>query len=65
MTRFSACLETGAHVFKSVTAIEAADKRGYQVYFFFLFLHEYMCCGYSLEAPCRGASKVQPHHVFV
>ena len=22
----------------------------------FLFLHENICCGYSLEAPCRGAS---------
>ena len=23
---------------------------------FFLFLHENICCGYSLEAPCHGAS---------
>ena len=23
---------------------------------FFLFLHENICCGYSLEAPRRGAS---------
>ena len=27
-----------------------------KVLIFFLFLHENICCGYSLEAPCRGAS---------
>ena len=26
------------------------------VLIFFLFLHENICCGYSLEAPHRGAS---------
>ena len=31
------------------------EKRGYQVNIF-LFLHENICCGYSLEAPHRGAS---------
>ena len=25
-----------------------------KVLIFFLFLHECICCGYSLEAPCRG-----------
>ena len=32
------------------------DKSGYQVNIFFFFLHENICCGYSLEAPRRGAS---------
>ena len=31
------------------------DKSEYQV-IFVLFLHENICCGYSLEAPRRGAS---------
>ena len=29
----------------------APDKKGYQESTFFLFLHENMCHGYSLEAP--------------
>ena len=33
----------------------APDKRGYQEYVF-LFLHEIICCGYSIELPRRGAS---------
>ena len=28
-------------------------------------LHEIICCGYSLEAPQRGASNECPQHVFV
>ena len=31
----------------------------------FLFLHENICCGYSLEAPRQGASNEYPQHVFV
>ena len=31
---------------------------------FFLFLHENICYGYSLEAPRRGASNVYPQHMF-
>ena len=31
---------------------------------FFLFLHEKICCGYSLEAPRRGASNEYPQHMF-
>ena len=31
---------------------------------FFLFLHENICCGYSLEAPQRGASNEYPQHMF-
>ena len=31
---------------------------------FFLFLHENICCGYSLEVPCRGASNEYPQHMF-
>ena len=30
----------------------------------FLFLHENICCGYSLEAPCRGASNEYPQYMF-
>ena len=29
-----------------------------------LFLHENICCGYSLEAPRRGASNEYPQHMF-
>ena len=31
---------------------------------FFLFIHENICCGYSLEAPGRGASHEYPQHMF-
>ena len=31
---------------------------------FFLFLHENICCRYSLEAPRRGASNEFPQHMF-
>ena len=31
---------------------------------FFLFLSENICCGYSLEAPHRGASDEYPQHMF-
>ena len=41
------------------------DKSGYQVNIFFLFLNENICCGYSLEAPRRGASNEYPQHVFI
>ena len=36
-------------------------------YFFliFLFLHKNICCGYSLEAPCRGASNDYPQYMFL
>ena len=31
----------------------------------FLFLDENICCGYSLEAPHRGASNEYPQHMFL
>ena len=31
---------------------------------FFLFLHENICCGYSLEAPYQGASNEYLQHMF-
>ena len=31
---------------------------------FFLFLDKNICCGYSLEAPHRGASDEYPQHMF-
>ena len=35
-----------------------------KVLIFFLLLHENICCGYSLEAPHRGASNEYPQHMF-
>ena len=32
---------------------------------FFLLLDEYICAGYSLEAPHRGASNEYPQHMFL
>ena len=43
--------------------IIATDKRGSHI-IFFLFLDENICCGYSLEAPRRGASNEYPEHMF-
>ena len=40
------------------------DKSGYQVNIF-IFLHKNICCGYSLEAPCKGASIEYPQHMFL
>ena len=31
---------------------------------FFLFLQNYICCGYSLEVPHRGTSNEYPQHTF-
>ena len=33
-------------------------------FIFFLFLDENIYCGYSLEAPCRGASNEYPQYMF-
>ena len=35
-----------------------------KVLIFFLFLHENICCGYSLEAPHWGASNEYPQHIY-
>ena len=32
---------------------------------FFLFLHENICCGYSLEVPQRGSSNLSQKHMFL
>ena len=40
------------------------DKGGIRL-IVFLFLNENICCGYSLEAPRRGASNEYPQHMFV
>ena len=32
---------------------------------FSLVLHQKICCGYSLEAPRRGASNEYPEHMFL
>ena len=48
-------------LFKMISIIDIATDRAF--FFFirkmltsFLFLHENICCGYSLEAPQQGAS---------
>ena len=35
-----------------------------KVLIFFLFLHENICCRYSLEAPQKGASNEYPQHMY-
>ena len=34
------------------------------VFIFFLFHHEHICCGYSLEVPQLGTSNEYPQHMF-
>ena len=43
--------------------IVPVQKRGIQI-IFFLFLHEKICCVYSLEAPPRGASNKYQQQKF-
>ena len=43
---------------------KSSDKSGIKI-IFFLFLHEDILCGYSLEVPHRGTSNEYPqHHMF-
>ena len=42
----------------------ATDKRGIHI-IFSLFLHENICCGYSLEVPQQGTSNEYPQHMFL
>ena len=42
----------------------AKDDIFNRIFFFFLFLVEDICCGYSLEAPRRGASNKYSQHIF-
>ena len=51
-------------VFHSATKCIGLDKSGYQVNIF-LFLHENICCGYSLEASRRGTTYEYPQHMFL
>ena len=39
------------------------DKRGIHI-MFLLFLHENICCGYSVEVPHRGTSNEYSQHMF-
>ena len=32
---------------------------------FLLFFHKNLCCGFSLEVPCWGASKDYPQHMWI
>ena len=47
------------------TLITYLQIRGGIHIIFFLFLHEYICCGYSLEMPRQGASNEYPQHMFL
>ena len=55
------------HIFYAILFI-APDKglffSNQIVLAFVLFLHKNICCGYSLEAPHRGASNEYSQHVF-
>ena len=53
----------GSTRFDKVCLSIGLDTRGYQVKIF-LFLHENICCGYSLEAPVWGTSKDYPQYTF-
>ena len=59
------CLVKTRIVANSVRTIIPPDKREYSNNIFFLFLHENICCGYSLEAPQRGASNEYPQHMVL
>ena len=40
-----------------------SDKKGIKIHgFFFLFLHENVCCGYSLEAPLKKKMLLMSTH---
>ena len=41
------------------------DESAYPVKIFFLFLQENICCGFSIEAPLRGASCECPQHMVL
>ena len=45
------------------TVCIAPDKRGYP-YNILLFLHQNICCGYSLKVPCQSPSSEYPH-IFI
>ena len=49
---------------QSATAFDTALFSIKIVSIFFLFLDKNICCGYSLEAPHRGASNEYPQHMF-
>ena len=50
----------------SIVSDKALAFFNWKLWIFFLFLHENMCCGYSLEVPHQGASNEYPHHnIFV
>ena len=55
-----------AHIHVPVLLLvhKATDKKGIHI-IFFLFLHENIYCGYSLEVPRRGVSNEYPQHMFL
>ena len=49
-------VDSANNTFTSLMMISIAPAKRCIHMFFFLFLHENICCGYSFEAPRRGAS---------
>ena len=61
------CLDFTSLSFISRWCLTAKDKALFsseKMLISFLFLHENICCGYSLEAPQPGASNEYPQHMF-
>ena len=58
---------TSRHQRQKTCIIIATDKALFfirKMLISFLFVNKNICCGYSLEAPRRGASNVYPQHMF-
>ena len=52
----------GSTLYMYVAPDEALFQQ--KVVIFFLFPHENICCGYSLEVPWRGTSNEYPQHTL-
>ena len=55
------------HINHKITALDKmlfSIQNGPKVLIFLLFLHENICCGYSLEAPQWGTSNEYSQHIF-
>ena len=63
VVKFSVYLNRYVFVMMCLHGILEQHERGIHT-ISFLFLHENICCGYSLEAPLRGASYEYPQHMF-
>ena len=52
------------HLFNCLPFDMSQDKRRYQENMIFPYFSMKTCCGYTLEAPRRGASNVYRQHMF-